>query len=110
MTVEGEPVVKVSFDESEVVEERTCEGILDSNFLGEIVGLEILFLRDQLKARPPKGSAPPGSGRGVPRWSYDAEVDAFYVHLREGRSQEQSKVTVRAGIDSRGAVVELSLL
>lgn len=42
--------------------------------------------------------------------SFDAEVDAFYVHLREGRSQEQSKVTVRARIDSQGVVVELSVL
>jgi uncharacterized protein YuzE len=104
MTVEGEPAVKVSFAESEIVEERTCEGILDSSFLGDVVGIEILFLREQLKASPPKDSR-----TGLPRWSHDPEVDAFYVHLSEGRAQEQSKVTVRAGIDARGAIVQLSV-
>jgi hypothetical protein len=109
MTLEGEPVVRVSFAESEIVEERTCEGILDSTDFGDIIGVEILFFRDQLKAPPPKGSAPPGLGTGLPRCSYDQEVDAFYLRLSEGRSHKQSKVTVRAGIDSQGEVVQLSV-
>lgn len=109
MTIEGERTVKVSFGESEVVKERTCEGILDSSDFGDIIGLEILFFRDQLKAPPPKGSAPPGSGTGLPRCSYDQEVDALYLRLSEGRSHKQSKVTVRAGMDSQGEVVQLSV-
>lgn len=76
-------------------------GILDSDQLGDVKGLEILGFRNQLGDI--SVPAPPLI-EGV-RPSYDAEMDAFYVKLGEGTATHQEKVEGQAGITEDNVVV-----
>jgi len=81
--------------------------VVDLTYLGEVVGVEVLDFGRQLSG----GTAPTSPKGAEVRWSYDPEVDAFYVHVAEGPGQVQRKATAVARLDSDGqlAVLELQL-
>jgi hypothetical protein len=82
------------------------EGVLDETYLGEVVGLEILDLQAQLNgARAPK----PLSSTPYPRWAYDDEIDAFYVHLTEGRAQVQRTIFGQAQYDDSKTITSFDV-
>jgi uncharacterized protein YuzE len=80
------------------------ECVLDIDAFGALIGIEILGFQDQL------GVAPPVHHDGVPTWSYDHEVDVFYLRLRRARSKVQPKKTGIASFGEKGSVVSLEVL
>ena len=86
-----------------VAREASFEGVIDKTDFGDIVGIEILDLRHQLSG----ATAPPSSMSGLPRWSYDDEIDAFYIRIADGAGQVQSVATDMAQIDAEGRLTRL---
>ncbi|WP_263377687.1 DUF2283 domain-containing protein [Granulicella paludicola] len=78
---------------------------IDLTAFGEVIGVEVLDWRRQLSGGVLYGPA----ACGQVRWSYDEEVDAFYIHLREGRGQIQMSVVCRVGLDPDRRVVLLEV-
>ena len=70
-----------------------------------MIGVEILDLTRQLAG----GVVESSSLEGGVRWSYDDEVDAMYVHVREGRSQVQRRASGIGELDSEGKLVGLTV-
>jgi uncharacterized protein YuzE len=62
------------------------DGIIDLNGLGELVGVEILDFRRQTGAIAPR---PVDST--LARYGYDAEIDAFYLHVEPGNAPIQKR-------------------
>lgn len=85
------------------------ECIIDVDPSNTLLGVEILGFNEQLLSYPP-----PCDRDTVPKWSYDAEVDAFYFRLGFGRSLNPVKAVGTASIGDGGEVlgfeVELSEL
>lgn len=79
--------------------------VIDLTFLGEVVGVEVLDFGRQLSG----GTAPSCLNNGDVRWSYDPEVDAFYVHVSDGPGQVQHADTAIAYLDSDGQLTVLEL-
>lgn len=92
--VAGEASRRVEFD-----------GVLDQAALGEIVGVEILGLRSQVGG----GEVPAAPLGGLPRWSYDDEIDAFYVRLAEETAPIQKPVAGTAILDTSGRLTSLEV-
>ena len=44
---------------------------------------------------------------GLPRWSYDDEIDAFYIRIADGAGQVQSVATDMAQIGAEGRLTRL---
>jgi uncharacterized protein YuzE len=76
--------------------------ILDRDDFNDLIGVEILSFNEQLRATVP--SAP--ACRQL-RWSYDSEMDAFYLHVREGRATHQDKAVAIASIDKDDVLVSM---
>jgi uncharacterized protein YuzE len=72
--------------------------VIDQTDLGDVVGIEILDLRQQLAG----GQAPASQPHGFPRWSYDQEIDALYVRVADGRAQVQKAGSGIAYLDPEG--------
>lgn len=83
------------------------EGIIDRTDLGDVIGLEILDLREQLNG----GAAPPRTSTGLPRWSYDKEIDAFYIRITdlEDTASIQVPVVGTAVLDSASQLIRLEV-
>jgi hypothetical protein len=81
------------------------DGVLDQTAFGEVVGVEILDLRSQLG----DGEVPPGPTGGLPRWSYDDEIDAFYVRVAEDTAPIQKAVVGTAVLDGAGQLASLEV-
>ena len=71
----------------------TC--VIDQTDFSDVLGIEILDFRRQISGGLLEGAR---SASGV-RWSYDAEDDAFYVHVMDGRSQIQTSIIGTVGLD-----------
>lgn len=79
--------------------------VVDLTDFGEVIGVEILAVGEQL------GGAlfePPGQDTSI-RWSYDSESDALYVHVASGPGQVQRNSTARAHLDSSRRLVQLDV-
>jgi hypothetical protein len=72
---------------------------------GDLVGLEILDFRRQLDSAEPS----PSLRDGLPRWTYDDEMDAFYVRVAEGMADTQRSVIGTALLDEAGRVTQLRI-
>jgi hypothetical protein len=93
--------------ESEALRSITLSCVVDLTYLGEVVGLEVLDFGRQLSG----ARAPVSPRRGGIRWSYDAEVDAFYLHVADGPGQVQRKERAVAylGSDDQLSALELRI-
>lgn len=89
----------------EVARRIDFDGVLDQTALGEAVGVEILDLRSQLG----DGEVPPAPASGLPRWSYDSEIDAFYVRLADDTAPIQKPFTGAASLDHGGRLVSIEV-
>jgi len=98
-------VLSIRFTESDGVRAMDVDCVVDLTDFGDVVGVEILDLRRQLSGGTIEGS-PTGSKI---RWSYDDEIDAFYVRLSDGRGQAQRGATCTAHVDSARRVVQLDV-
>jgi hypothetical protein len=79
--------------------------VIDQTDFGDVIGVEILDLRRQLSGGVVDG--PRSSGRV--RWSYDREIDAFYVHVLEGNSLVQTPATSKVSLDAAQRVVLMEI-
>jgi hypothetical protein len=94
--------IAISFSSAPAARRARFECILDVDDLGDLTGIEILSFRKQLAA-----TLPESPGYGWPRWAIDDEIDAFYLHLREGRAGHQEKAQGSAHIGDRGELTSL---
>lgn len=79
--------------------------VIDQTDFGNVVGIEVLDFRRQLHGGLLQG---PRSA-GAVRWSYDDEIDAFYIHVMDGRGQIQASVVGTVGLDDAQRVVLLEV-
>jgi uncharacterized protein YuzE len=100
---DGELAIRL--DDSETTSSMKVSCVVDLTDFGDVVGVEILDLRRQLSGAVVESSHPASDIR----WSYDAEIDAFYIHLMEGRGQVQVRVSATAYLDSRRRLVQLQV-
>jgi uncharacterized protein YuzE len=84
-------------------ESASFEGVLDLDDFGKIVGVEILDFQAQVG-----GSVGNSPVDGV-RWSYDREIDAFYLHITDGQGSVQRSVLGMVSLDPRGRAIEVEL-
>jgi uncharacterized protein YuzE len=78
---------------------------LDFDGEGNIVGVEILNLQDQGGKHLLDGWQP--SVQDVPSWTYDPEVDAFYLRIVRSRSLDQRVVKGNLLLGNSGSLVGL---
>lgn len=84
--------------------------VLDVDQFGEVIGIEILNLKDQVgnrclgaieeTLRKPVGDL---------HYSYNDDVDAFYLRVSEGRSVDQKAVDAVLVISDKGQVVSMQI-
>ena len=101
----GDETVSIRF--SDELPSQTVEVVctVDLTDFGEVIGVEALDWHRQLSG----GVLDAPSACGQVRWAYDEEVDAFYIHLMEGRSQIQKSVVGKVSLDSNRRVVLLEV-
>jgi hypothetical protein len=98
-------VLSIRFRDSDVDRSVDLDCVVDLTDFDDVVGVEILDLRRQLSG----GIVEPSPTTGRIRWSYDDEMDAFYVHLTDGRGQVQRSVTCKAHLDPEMRFVQLDV-
>ena len=84
------------------IREVAFDCTIDLDDFGELIGVEILAFAETFNAH-----APPSPGSGHPQWSYDPEIDAFYLRLSNGSAPRQETKHGLAGIDAMGLVISL---
>lgn len=92
---------RVVFRETEPSREVAFECVLDVDVFGEVLGIEVLDFQGQIGTKPP----PYDSSKGLPNWSYDQEIDAFYARFIDRYSPRQEVRKGSAFVDSEGSVV-----
>lgn len=80
------------------------QGVLDRTDLGDAVGIEILDFRQQLG-----GASLPPSSDDLPRWSYDEEIDAFYLRLAGAGATVQQSTVGTAILDETNRLISLEI-
>jgi hypothetical protein len=105
VTTDG--IVTIYFSDSEASQSCEVACVVDLTDFGDVLGIEVLEWQRQLSGG--KIVAPSASERV--RWSYDEEIDALSIHLREGYSQVQRPATCVVSLDGskRVVCVELSV-
>lgn len=84
---------------------RPVDVVVDVTDFGDLVGIEVLdFLSQVPSATIPESSPRPGSC-----WSYDAEIDALYVHASAVRADGQRPMRAIALLDSNGQLIGFEL-
>ena len=101
----GNGMLSIQFADSDIARSTNVDCVLDLTYLGDVVGVEILDLRRQLSG----GRVEALSAGGQIQWSYDDEIDAFYVQILEDRAQVQRSATGKAHLDSGNRVVRLEV-
>lgn len=98
-------IISVRFAESvtEQLLDVTC--VIDYTDFGDVVGVEILDWRHQLSG----GQIDAPSDSGLPRWSYDDEIDALYIHTTDGGGQNQQRTTAAVKLDASRRVVTVEI-
>lgn len=94
----------VKWSDRPMVRRPSFECVVDWAGLGELIGVEILFFRQQLGAVPP---ARANSG-GV-TWSYDEEEDAFYLRLAQGTAPRQQSAKGVACVDGDDLLLAMDI-
>ena len=101
----NEATLSVRFSDSPPARSVEVACVVDQTDFGDVVGVEILDLRHQLSGG--QVDAPQASSRV--RWSYDSEIDAFYVRVTDGRSQVQTTIRGKIRLDASQRVVLLEV-
>jgi uncharacterized protein YuzE len=101
----AQSVLRVQLWDAIPVRSVDIECVVDQTDLGDVVGVEVLDLRKQLSG----GTVLPPSHDSKIRWSYDAEMDALYLHVVDGRGQAQRRSKALAHVDSSGRLVQLDV-
>ncbi len=90
--------------------EITVRCVLDFDQFGDVLGVEILNLKDQAGSscldvveEVLKGSVT------ALRYSYDDEVDAFYLRMSEGQSVDQKAVDGVLVLNDKGQIASLRI-
>ena len=96
-------VARIRFLPAEPTSWVRLASVVDLDDFGELVGVEVLDAKRQLGG----GDIPVSPASGRPRWGYDPEIDALYVHTGSGRGQVQQKREVEAGLDASHQLVEV---
>ncbi len=78
--------------------------VFDIDDFSELSGVEVLDLRRQLGTVSVHSSPIDG----LPRWSYDPEIDAAYFKVSEARAQQQVDGTLTAYIGASDQLVRPS--
>lgn len=82
----GDGRLRITVSNGTALRTEQFDCIIDRDDFNRAIGVEVLGFNEQLKA-----DVPSSPELGQPRWSYDSEVDAFYLHVREGRVTHQEK-------------------
>lgn len=98
-------ILRVRLLGSDPMRSLDIDCVLDLTDFDEVVGIEVLDLTRQLAGGT---VAPPGQASSI-RWSYDAEMDALYLHVADGRGQAQRSSRARGQLDAGGRLVELNI-
>jgi hypothetical protein len=98
-------MLSICFGDSAVERSADVTCMVDLNDFGDMIGVEVLDWRRQLSG----GRLDAPSAFGQVRWSYDDEIDAFYVQIMDGRGQVQRRAKGVAGIDGDQRVVRLDV-
>lgn len=85
---------------------RSFQGTIDLTDFGEVVGLEILDFQRQLQTSTPVEI----KKEGLPRWSYDDEIDAFYLRLSAEPASAQEPVVGIADVDDMSRLTRLNII
>lgn len=101
---EGE-ILGVDFGSASADRRVEIEVVVDRNAFGDVVGVEILDLQQQLASHVPL----PVSSVDLPRWSYDDEIDAFYLRLRSDTATSQDMAIGTATLDQAGEMISLEI-
>jgi hypothetical protein len=99
--VTADGTVKICFSDSEASESLEVACVVDLTDFGDVLGIEVLAWQRQLSGGK---IVAPSVSENV-RWSYDEEIDALSIHLREGYSQVQRPATCVVNLDSSKRVV-----
>jgi len=97
-------VLRAALHEGSRFRTAEFECVLDRDDVGDVVGIEILSFRGQLGVAPP----PAAKGSNI-KWSYDDEMDAFYMRIRQGPAPRQQTAMGRASFDKGGGLTELEV-
>jgi len=81
------------------------ECVVDRTDFGDVVGIEILDFRPQLCG----GTSPASPNIDVPRWSYDEEIDAFYITLLNTTAAVERSTIGVAVLDTAKQVISLEI-
>jgi len=98
-------IMTVSFMDSDTTKSIDVTCVVDYTDFGDVVGIEILDWRHQLSG----GQIDAPSASGQLRWSYDAEIDALYIHTTDTRGQNQRRMTATAKLDAKQRVVTVEV-
>jgi uncharacterized protein YuzE len=98
-------VLRVQLVDAGGVRSLDIDCVVDLTDFDEVVGVEILDLRKQLAG----GTIGPSVEGSSIRWSYDAEMDALYLHVMDGRGQVQRRSAASGQLDAGGRLVRLDV-
>ena len=98
-------IVTICFSDSVASQSFKVACVVDLTDFGDVLGIEVLGWQRQLSGGK---IVAPSVSEGV-RWSYDGEIDALNIRLREGYSQVQRPATCVVSLDSGRGVVCLEL-
>ena len=101
--------VTVRLSPGQAVRKTPITCVVDFSAFDEPVGIEILGFEEQLGHKPPVDPTSRTQGEesvdAIPRWSYDADVDAFYLHLTNERAPRQREVLGSADLGQDGSIL-----
>jgi uncharacterized protein YuzE len=104
LAVVHDGVIKVFLGAGSPDRTTSFDAVIDRTDLGDVVGIEVLDLRRQVG-----GSVRSVPSSGFPRWSYDDEIDALYIHLLDARAQVQVTASGMAALDGSDQIITLEV-
>lgn len=78
--------------ESQGIEKRTIDFVLDFNFQGELIGIEALNLKTDLGRNCLRVLENISSDHELFTYSFDEDCDAFYLKIKADHSSDQCSI------------------
>jgi uncharacterized protein YuzE len=82
------------------------KGVIDKTALGNIVGIEILDFQKQISVTLPLFQ---NDHQNFPQWSYDNDIDAFYLRIADGPAPVQVNVVGWADLGQDRSLIALEV-